>query len=553
MTLLIMAGVILVGDLLGATVNLTNATPSMFNAYAFGGVLGAFTCANGVCTATYSAPNTAGTYPITVGMGGTAVTGSQLNAVVVAGNAAKLVITGSATQTAGASQTITITITAYDANGNVATGYTGAKSLTLGGASLAPNGTNPTAAATNLGTATAITFTSGVATASLVLVKVESALITATDGTISTAAAGDKLAVTVSAAAANAAASTLAVSTNTVTAGGTLTSATAGDLAVTVSASVATLATSTVSASPTTITADNVATSTITVQLRDAYNNFTSSFPVGGTGVTLAITAGTGTLQGSIANNGGGAWTQVLLSPLAPGSGTVTGTITGTGTIIGTATVTYEAVGGPSSSVVCTQSQSSGQNRAKTVTVNLCGNVVDGDMEIVTLGLDLTDDVATPTGWTKLASSRLPALGGSNKELVLVTFARRRTDGTTGGTVVFTMGSNHKYSGDMITIASSGLALPSAADLFVATSTTGAPTAPAVTVSTPGTFLYYIVGNRATGNAATPAGLTAVSSNTAGGVSLLGYGDLRATSSPTVAITGSKSANSIVHVFRIVP
>ena len=257
---------------------------------------------------------------------------------------------------------------------------------------------------------------------------------------------------------------------------GTLTSATAGDLTVTVSANVATLANSTVSASPTTITANGTATSTISVQLRDAYNNFTSSFPLGGTGVTLAITAGTGTLQGSIVNNGGGLWTQVLLSPNSAGSGTATGTITGTGTIIGTATVTYVAAGGVTSSIVCTQSQTSGQNRANTVTVNLCPNVVNGDMEIVTLGLDLTDDVVTPAGWTKIASTTLPAVGGSNKELVLVTFARRRLDGTTGGTVVFTMGSNHKYSGDMITIVSSGNALPTASDVFTGTSATGAPT-----------------------------------------------------------------------------
>ena len=119
----------------------------------------------------------------------------------------------------------------------------------------------------------------------------------------------------------------------------------------------------------------------------------------GGTGITLAGTACTGTLLNSIVNNGGGLWTQALRSAASPGSGTVTGTITGTGgQIVDNATVTYVAAGGVTSSIVCTQSQSSGQNRTSNVTVNLCSNVVNGDMKIVTLGLDLTDDVVTPGG-----------------------------------------------------------------------------------------------------------------------------------------------------------
>jgi hypothetical protein len=104
----------------------------------------------------------------------------------------------------------------------------------------------------------------------------------------------------------------------------------------------------------------------------------------------------------------------------------------------------------------------------------------------------------------------------------------------------------------MITIVSSGNALPTASDVFTGTSATGAPTAPAITTSTAGTFMYYILGNSATGNTASP-GLTSVSSNTAGGVSLLGYGDVRATNAPAVLFTGSKTFNSIVYGIRILP
>ncbi len=62
-----------------------------------------------------------------------------------------------------------LTITAQDPYENTVTAYTGAKNLTFSGASASPNGDPPTVAnssgtAINFGTATAITFTSGVAT-----------------------------------------------------------------------------------------------------------------------------------------------------------------------------------------------------------------------------------------------------------------------------------------------------------------------------------------------------------------------------------------------------
>ncbi|TBH71831.1 hypothetical protein EWU22_11100, partial [Aquirufa nivalisilvae] len=125
---------------------------------------------------------------------GTAITSA--NVTINAGSATKFIVTGSGTQTAGSSQTITIT--AKDASGNTAAAYTGTKSITFSGANASSSpATNPTVASTNFGTATNVSFSNGVATASLSLYKVESALIVATDGSVTTSGS-DRLAVSVS-------------------------------------------------------------------------------------------------------------------------------------------------------------------------------------------------------------------------------------------------------------------------------------------------------------------------------------------------------------------
>jgi hypothetical protein len=117
------------------------------------------------------------------------------------GAATAFVVTGSATQTAGTPNQLTIT--AKDANGNVATGYTGDHSLTLtGAASIGANNptvTDKTGAAVTFGSAATLTFTNGVSTAgaSMVLYKAESPNVVATDGAITTTG-GNRLAVTVS-------------------------------------------------------------------------------------------------------------------------------------------------------------------------------------------------------------------------------------------------------------------------------------------------------------------------------------------------------------------
>ncbi|MHA8065002.1 hypothetical protein, partial [Aquirufa aurantiipilula] len=97
---------------------------------------------------------------------GTGIVGP--NITLNPGAATKLVVTGTGTQTAGASNSITIT--AKDASGNTATGYTGSKNLTFSGAtsSTAPvttaKVTNSAATDIAFGTTTALTFASGAVT-----------------------------------------------------------------------------------------------------------------------------------------------------------------------------------------------------------------------------------------------------------------------------------------------------------------------------------------------------------------------------------------------------
>jgi hypothetical protein len=141
---------------------------------------------------------------------GSLLTPTAVTVTVAAGTATKLVLSSS-TATPVAATGFNLTTTAQDVYGNTATTYTGSKNITFSGATASPSGTLPTvvnAAGTvvNFGTATALTFTNGVATPAsskngfTKLNKVETANVTASDGTISTAAA---LPLTVSTGAAN--------------------------------------------------------------------------------------------------------------------------------------------------------------------------------------------------------------------------------------------------------------------------------------------------------------------------------------------------------------
>jgi hypothetical protein len=128
---------------------------------------------------------------------GSISTAAPLAVTVAAATAAKFALAAaSATPTAGEADNLTIT--ALDAYGNLAITYTGSHSLTFSGALASPGGNTPTVAnssgtAVNFGSATALTFTAGVATVSsgkngaMKLYRAESPSIAASEGTITTA------------------------------------------------------------------------------------------------------------------------------------------------------------------------------------------------------------------------------------------------------------------------------------------------------------------------------------------------------------------------------
>jgi hypothetical protein len=141
---------------------------------------------------------------------GSIATPTAVTVTVAAGTATKLVLSSS-TLTPVAATGFNITTTAQDTYGNTATGYTGSKNITFSGATASPSGALPTVVSStgttvNFGTATSLSFTSGVATPAsskngfTKLNKVETAAVTATDGTISTSTA---LSLTVSTGAAS--------------------------------------------------------------------------------------------------------------------------------------------------------------------------------------------------------------------------------------------------------------------------------------------------------------------------------------------------------------
>ncbi|HEY7932204.1 MAG TPA: hypothetical protein VID48_00120, partial [Solirubrobacteraceae bacterium] len=155
---------------------------------------------------------------------GTLTNGGGLSVTVAAAAASSFTLAAaSVTPTAGEANNLTIT--AFDAFGNTAVSYTGSHNLTFGGANNSPNATKPTVtnsagAATNFGTATAITFASGIATTSgtsngvMKLYNAEIAKVTVTAGAVKN---GAGLAVTVGFAAASSLG--LAAATVTPTAG----------------------------------------------------------------------------------------------------------------------------------------------------------------------------------------------------------------------------------------------------------------------------------------------------------------------------------------------
>jgi hypothetical protein len=149
------------------------------------------------------------TYKVTALWETWTATGAAKTATVTVGETTKFTISGSTT-TPAAGDSVNLTITAKDAKNSTVTTYTGSHSLVFSGASANSGGNNPTVAnsagtAVNFGSATALTFSSGVATITsstkngvLKLYKPGAANVIATEGSVTTPA---PLALTVSIAA----------------------------------------------------------------------------------------------------------------------------------------------------------------------------------------------------------------------------------------------------------------------------------------------------------------------------------------------------------------
>ena len=232
---------------------------------------------------------------------------------------------GASTLTPAAGASVNLTTTALDPYGNTATAYTGSHNLTFSGAGTSAGGNAPTVVnsagtAIAFGAETALTFTSGVAAVAssknglMKLFKAEAVSLTATDGSISTAAP-----ITVTVAATSA--SKLAL--------------------VNVSASAGSLS------SPCfftcTMTAlGNSGTIQAKVAVTDTYGNTVSNL---GTGHSVAVTTSPGTITGGALTieSAGPAESSTQFLFTAPSTGAYTAAIkaaTSAGTVYTNATAT---------------------------------------------------------------------------------------------------------------------------------------------------------------------------------------------------------------------
>ena len=253
-----------------------------------------------------------------------AISSATVTVTPTVGTATKFVL-GASTLTPAAGASVNLTTTAQDTYGNTATTYTGSHNITFSGASTSAGGTVPTVVnsagtAVAFGGETALTFTAGVAAVAssknglMKLYKAEAASLTASDGTVSTAA---PLTVTVAAIAA----SKLALTGVTASAG---------------SLSVSCYFTCTVSG------LGNSGTIKAKVAVTDTYGNVISNL---GSGHSVTVTTSTGTISGGALTiaSAGAAESSTQFQFTAPSSGNFTATITAAtsaGTVYTSATIT---------------------------------------------------------------------------------------------------------------------------------------------------------------------------------------------------------------------
>jgi len=339
-------------------------------------------------------------------------------AVTVSGAAASRFLLAAESPAPAAGSADNLTITAQDAYGNVATSYAGSKSLTFSGASASPGGNQPTVVnsagtATNFGTATAITFASGVAAVSsakngvMKLYKSGAASISASDGTISSKA---PLEVTVSPAAASKFA--LAATTTTPAAGA----------------------------------ADNV---TITAQ--DAYGNVATSY-AGAKSITFsgASASPNGTVP-TVSDSAGNdvAFGSATAIEFSAGVATASGSKNGAMKLYKSGSTSVKAGDGtlttPTALTVTVAATASRLLLASSATSLTAG----GSANLTITALDAYENtVTTYTGSKSLTFSGASASPGSNKPTVAnssgtaTSFGSATTISFTAGVAVVTTGKN---------------------------------------------------------------------------------------------------------------
>jgi hypothetical protein len=249
-------------------------------------------------------------------------------------------ITGSGSQTAGTSQTITIT--AIDMNGGIDATYNGDYILTFSGANDSPDGTHPkvkdkTNADVNFGSPATLTFVDGAATTDMSLFKAENAEIETTDGSYTTTGSPNY------------------------------------DLNVAVSSSTLDANKTSISAVPS--PASIYGLETITVTASDLYGNPRST---GGDTVVISV-AGSNTATPSVTDNSNGTYTATY-TPTNSGQDLITGTINSSaigsdtdGTSDGTFHLTVQVLPMDHFEITGFASQTAGASQAITITAKDTG------------------------------------------------------------------------------------------------------------------------------------------------------------------------------------
>ncbi len=350
------------------------------------------------------------------------ITGSHSITVNPAAAATFAVTPAGGPQTAGSA--FNVTVTAKDAFGNVATGYTGTVHFTsTDGAATLPadytftggdSGVHVFSVTLKTAGSRTVTATQGGVTGTTPAITVDPGAVSglALTGVPATVVSGNPASVTVTAHDAYAntvtaytgtvhfssndpaatlpgdytftggdagvhtftnAYTLLTTGARTVSATDTISPAVTGtSVFITVTPGAASGATSTIAASPTSIQANGTSTSTLTVQLKDVTGN---NLTAGGNAVALSTTSGS---IGTVTDNGNGTYTATLTSSTVAGVASISGTVDLAPIAVGT-TVTFTP--GPAASFVVSGPATATAGTAGTYTVtakDAFGNTATG-------------------------------------------------------------------------------------------------------------------------------------------------------------------------------